>query len=524
VLLWRKLQSIALHATTRHGWRGELMSDKRYWKSLEELDARAEQAERDERASLLEEPIGRRGFLAASGFTLASGVLGGCSRSPVEKAIPYLEQPDDIVPGRAAWYATTCGGCSARCGVLAKTRDGRPIKLEGNPVHTFSTGGLCAVGQASLVELYDSHRLRAPRLQGQEMGWDEVDEAVEASIGETIATDGRVRFLTDTVTSPTEQRLIDRFLRQFPDARHVVYDPLSSSAILDAHLATHGGRILPRYDFSQADVIVSFGADFLGTWISPVEYTAAYRRGRDLDGDWPNLSYHAQLEGRMSLTGSNADLRVVVDPGDVGLILSQLIGRVEILAGADPAGGAEAASASPALEESVLEDLAHRLWEADGRALVVSGSQSVQEQVLINYLNELVGAYGKTLDVERPSYQRQGNDRQLADLIREIQNGDVELLLIRGVNPVFDLPAPELAETLEAVPMVISFSGAMDETAVRADVICPEPHYLEAWSDSEAVAGVVSIAQPAMQALGRTRTMAESLSVWLGESVVAGKS
>jgi len=495
------------------------MSDERYWKSLEELDARAEQAERAERVSLLEKPIGRRGFLLASGFTLASGALGGCSRSPVEKAIPYLDQPDGIVPGRAAWYATTCGGCTARCGVLAKSRDGRPIKLEGNPDHGFSAGGLCAVGQASLVELYDSQRLGAPRLQGREATWDEVDREVRHSIEGVVTSGGRVRLLSDTVTSLTEQRWIRRFLGQFPDGRHIVYDPLSSSAILDAHLATHGQRLLPRYKLDRAEVIVSFGADFLGTWISPVELTAAYRRGRDLEGESPHLSYHAQLEGRMSLTGSNADSRVVVDPGDVGPVLSQLVGKVADRARAELAGfGAVSVSA---VEEGVLDDLADRLWRARGRALVVSGSESVREQVLVNYLNELVGAYGATLDVERPSYQRQGDDRRLAGLVEEIQDGDVDLLLIRGVNPVYDLPTPELAEALEAVPMVVSFSGSLDETSTRADVVCPEPHFLEAWGDSEAVAGVVSITQPVFRSLGRTRALAASLSAWLGEPASA---
>ena len=134
------------------------MSDKRYWKSLEELDDSAVSTDRDEREMASADSIDRRCFLKTSGFTLAGSLLVGCSRRPVEKAIPYLVQPEEIVPGRANWYATTCGGCSARCGALVKSRDGRPIKLEGNPEHAFSSGGLCAVGQASVLELYDSQR------------------------------------------------------------------------------------------------------------------------------------------------------------------------------------------------------------------------------------------------------------------------------------------------------------------------------------------------------------------------------
>ena len=256
------------------------MSDKRYWKSQKELEDSAVSANGNEFAEPIIDPVDRRGFLKASGFSLAGTLMLGCSRGSVDKAIPYLIQPEEIVPGRASWYATTCEGCFARCGALIKNRDGRPIKLEGNREHAFSAGGLCAVGQASLLELYDSHRFSGAQMEGQPATWGDVDEAIGSRIREVLASGGRVRLLSDTVTSPTEKRLIDRFLSQFVDARHVVYDPLSSSAILDAHQTTHGQRLLPRYDFEQAEVIVSFGADFLGTWISPVEFTATYHRGR----------------------------------------------------------------------------------------------------------------------------------------------------------------------------------------------------------------------------------------------------
>ena len=491
------------------------MSDKRYWKSLEELDDSTVSADRDELGEPIIGPIDRRGFLKASGFSLAGTLMLGCSRGVVEKAIPYLVQPEEIVPGRATWYATTCEGCAARCGALIKNRDGRPIKLEGNREHPISNGGLCAVGQASLLELYDSQRLAGAQLDGQPATWDEVDQAVTARITDVLAGGGRVRLLSDTVTSPTEQRLINRFMAQFADSRHVVYDPLSSSAILDAHLMTHGERLLPRFDFERADAIVSFGADFLGTWISPVEFTAAYHRGRRLNGDSPHLSYHAQFEGRMSLTGSNADLRVRLDPADAGLVLSHLVQR--IAAHGDGAPVAFGNLGEAPVEETLLDDLASRLWQARGRALVVSGSQSVGEQVLVNYLNEMLGAYGATVDLERPSWQLQGDDRALARLVSEIVEGGVDLLLIRGVNPIYDLPGSEFAQTLEKLPFVVSFAGSLDETSAAAKMVCPEPHFLETWNDAEAVAGVVSISQPAIEPLQETRTLAESLSAWLGE-------
>jgi molybdopterin-containing oxidoreductase family iron-sulfur binding subunit len=495
------------------------MSDERYWKSHAELEDRAVRSEHGElEESIFEslDPVDRRGFLKASGFSLAGALMLGCSRGSVDKAIPYLVQPEEIVPGHASWYATTCEACSARCGALIKTRDGRPIKLEGNREHAYSVGGLCAVGQASVLGLYDSQRLPGAQMEGRPATWSEVDRAIDGRISEVLAAGGRVRLLSDTVTSLTEKRLIDRFLGQFVDAKHVVYDPLSGSAILDAHQATHGKRLLPRYDFEQAEVIVSFGADFLGTWISPVEFTAAYHRGRRLDGDTPRLSHHTQFEGRMSLTGSNADLRARLDPADAGLVLSHLVQKIAALSG----GAAPEFGLLPAapVEDTLLNEVAARLWQARGRALVVSGSQSQDEQVLVNYLNEMLGAYGATLDLERPSWQLQGDDRALAELIAEIREGSVDLLLIRGVNPVYDLPGAELAEGLARLPFVVSLAGSSDETAAVAKVICPEPHFLEAWRDAEAVAGVVSVTQPAIQPLNETRTLAESLSAWSGDS------
>ena len=212
--------------------------------------------------------LDRRGFLQAAGFALAGVAATGCQRAPVEKAIPYLVKPVEVTPGRAYHYASTCGACPAGCGLLVKNRDGRPIKLEGDPEHPLSRGGLCAAGQASILGLYDSRRLGAPLIAGREASWEEVDADVTASLDRIEAEGGAVRFLTASIHSPTELASIESFLGRFGDARHIMYEPLSSSAILDAHQRTHGVRILPRYRFDRAKVILGFDADFLGTWIS----------------------------------------------------------------------------------------------------------------------------------------------------------------------------------------------------------------------------------------------------------------
>ena len=501
-----------------------------YWKSLAERDAHLLQIApardvipSEARDLLLDEfPEGltslaggfaRRDFLKAAGFTLAAGVMTGCSPAPVQKAIPFLVQPEEITPGVATFYASTCGGCSAGCGLLVKNRDARPIKLEGNPQHPISRGGLCAVGQASLLGLYDSTRYLHPHAHGKQSTWAEADRAIIAQLLTIRKNRGAVRFLTGSITSPTTRAMMAGFLRGFPDARHVSYDPLSSSAILDAHQRTHAARILPRYRFERAEVIASFDADFLGTWISPVEFTAGYRAGRALEGEHPRMSYHVQFESRMSLTGSKADRRVRIAPGQLGLIMSQLALRVARKAGIPISWSVADSSVS----SGMLDDLAQRLWQARGRSLVVCGEQDVQAQVLCNFLNHLLNNYGATLDMERPSYQRQGNDRELETLLRELRDAKVAALLIHGVNPVFDLPVgDELPALLKNVPLVVTFAERPDETSALAHFVCPEPHRLESWADVEAVAGTISLAQPAMQQFGSNRLLIESLAAWMG--------
>ena len=234
---------------------------------------------RDEK---LTHSAGRREFMRLAGFTVGATALMGCSRGVEHGVMPFLVRPEEVTPGKAYWYASVCGGCSAGCGILAKDRDGRPIKLEGNPEHPLTGGGLCAVGQASVVGLYDAHRLRNPLRDGQGARWAEVDREIGDQLNSLRSSGGSVRFLSDSVTGPTERGAIADFLAPFRNGRHVIYDPISTSAIAEAHLLTHGAGIVPGYRFDRAETIVGLGADFLGPWISPMEHTAGYRAGRQI--------------------------------------------------------------------------------------------------------------------------------------------------------------------------------------------------------------------------------------------------
>ncbi|MFV0443040.1 MAG: 4Fe-4S dicluster domain-containing protein [Planctomycetaceae bacterium] len=486
-----------------------------YWKSLPVLNGSIG----DSAPSPAVEPpaafiagMSRRRFLEAAGFSLSLTAMVGCDRTPVEIALPLVDQPEGVIPGRSLHYATTCGGCPAGCGLLATVRDGRPLKMEGLPEHPASRGGLCAVGQALPMGLYDSQRLKQPLAAGQPSDWKTVDQQITDTLRKLRANGGAVRVLTATVISPTLQATIDSFLAGFADGRHVVWDPVSSSAILDAHEKTHGVRALPRYRFDRAQVIVSLGADFLGTWISPVEFTAGWRTRRTPTKEHPEMSWHAQLEGRMSLSGTKADCRIRVSPGDYGAVLSRLYVELSRRAGMQVDA---ATTESHILPDATHQELMDRLWNARGAALVVSDSQDVRVQALVNGVNHRLQAYGQTLDLQRASRQRQGSDAALRELIAELMAGKVQALLLCGIDLVHSLPnVQQLTAAIEQTALVISTAEREDDTTAVANYVCPDHHPLEAWLDAEPVDGQLSLSQPLLQPLGRTRSLLESLAVW----------
>jgi molybdopterin-containing oxidoreductase family iron-sulfur binding subunit len=454
--------------------------------------------------------LSRRSFLQAAGFTLASAATTGCVRPPPDSRLAHVVQPEIGAPGARLSYATTCAGCSAGCGVLASVRDARPLKLEGLPGHPVSDGRLCAAGQASILGLYDNHRIRRPLLEGRPVSWRELDERLVDALG---ATQGAVRIVTgtDAAASPTTRSMVARFLERFADARHVVHDVVSGSAIIEAHGATHGTRALPRMRIDRADIIVALDADFLGAGHSPVESAAAYARARP--------RWHVQVESCMTLTGAKADERFVVAPDEVAVVLTALAVAVARRAGNDFA-------ASPRVPEGLSFETVERwgalLSDARGRALVICGSADPDLQRLANFVNELLGSYGATLDLEAPSRQRLGDELSMVRLGEELERGEVGVLIMYGVNPVHSLPdGGRWREWLAKVPVLVAMAERDDETSSLARYVCPAPHYLETWGDVEPVSGLLCLRQPTIEPTGDTRSFDASLAAWSGVSLDA---
>jgi molybdopterin-containing oxidoreductase family iron-sulfur binding subunit len=496
------------------------MVERQYWRTVEDLLPGLEAPGRDEPRVEPEHPgESRRDFLKLMGFGVSAAALAGCTRIPERQAIPLLSQPEGLLPGVESWYATTCGGCPAGCGVLAKVRDGRPIKIEGNPRSPLSQGATCAVGQATVLSLYDEHRLRGPLLAGQPASWAEVDAWVAprlAAIAERAESGAGLALLTGTLVSPSSRALAADFVRRFPNARHAVHDAVSLAALREANRQSFGRPVIPHFRFDRARVIVGIEADFLGTWLSPVEHARAYAEGRRPESP-AGMMRHYQFESGLSLTGSNADRRAGLLPSELGLVALALVDRVARRAGATVAM-VETAAPDPPCDPALLDRVAADLWQHRGESLVVCGVNDPAVQVAVNHLNGLLGNVGRTVDLDNPSWQRQGDDGAVAALIEAMERGEVHGLLLWGVNPAYDHPdAERFVRALGNVALKVSLAETLDETAALADAVCPDHNFLESWGDAEPVAGHFGLRQPAIAPLFDTRAAHESLLRWQGE-------
>ncbi len=491
------------------------MKDK-FWKQF---------IDEDERALPVLQPnngISRRRFLELLGYTTAAITLTSCV-APEQKIIPYLKQPPELTPGVANWYASTCGGCSAGCGTLVKVRDGRPIKLEGNPEHPLNKGGLCPVAHSLVFGLYDSERLQQPLIGDAPATWAEIDAKVIQQLNAIKESGGKVRFLSNTIISPTSRATIGAFLAQFKDAKHIVYEPISNAAVRLAHQRTHGVEALPAYRFEKAKLIVSFGADFLGTWISPIAFTRNYSEARDLKGEKHEMLRHIQVESRLSLTGANADKRIKVaaaEETDALLLMAKLIA-------AKAAGGSSIPAEIATFDQnklsersrSALEKCADELIRAKGASLVVCGSNDTDKQHVVNVINQTLGNYGSTIFPGAAAAQGESRDEDIQTLLTEMKDGSVAAIFILNANPAYDhFAGTEFTNALSKVPFKVSLSPTDDETASLADLKCPTHHSLEAWDDAEAENGVLSLNQPTIAPLFNTRAYQESLMRWSGDA------
>ncbi|HXS35267.1 MAG TPA: TAT-variant-translocated molybdopterin oxidoreductase [Flavipsychrobacter sp.] len=496
------------------------MSQKQYWKGLDELHNSAAHQETVENEFKEELPFDlsekmfsattpRRDFLKFLGFsTLAATIVSSCEM-PVRKAIPYAIKPEDIVPGVPNYYASTFVDGGDYCAVVIKTRDGRPIKIEGNELSSITKGGTSARVQASVLNLYDKARLRQPYAEGQEATYEAIDRSVKEALG---ASNKTAYLLTGTILSPTVKDVINQFLAKYPNAKHIVYDNISYSGMLLANEASYGKRTLPTYHFDKAQTIVSIGADFLGTWLSPIEFAKGYSKGRKMSAENLHLSKHYQVEPTLSISGANADERATCKPSEMGTVAVALYNAI--------VNGAQPSFTSKKLNALITQAAADL---KKGNGLVVCGSNDVSVQTVINAINDKIGANGTTVNWAVTSNYKQGIDSDMYALVDAMNNGQVGALMIHGLNPVYDYyDSKKFVAGLSKVPVTVSFTDRMDETAQKCKFIVPDHHYLESWGDAEPKPNYFSLMQPGIAPLFKTRAFADSLLAWTGATTTYG--
>ncbi|MFT5725394.1 MAG: MoCo/4Fe-4S cofactor protein with predicted Tat translocation signal [Bacteroidia bacterium] len=490
-------------------------SENKYWRGIEELEANPATLEKigNEFSDKLpmEEILGdseelssnRRDFLKFFGFSVSAVALAACNKTPVKYAMPYIDKPEGVTPGHALYYATTCGVYNEGFPVMAKVREGRPIKLDGNTNSVLSQGAINAAGQASILSLYDVNRLPQPQVEGTDVeDWKEVDKKVDGILKGAAGKD--IYVVSRTVTSPILKASIEKFMSAH-NAKHIVYDPISYSGITKANKESFGASVIPSYHFDKADVIVSFGADFLGTWVSPTRFTADYSKNRVPTPDKPEMSKHYQIESLLSLTGTNADYRYSIAPSMQGKYLVSLF---NMLSGAG--GDLE-------LPGNALKQIATELKAANGRAIVVCGSNDKNDQIMVNAINDLLGSYGNTIDLDA-SMNISSYDEAAFDAFAS-KAGSAGAIVLVGANPVYSYhKGAALGAAFAKVP-VISTAMVIDESSNGAAVHAPNNHTLESWDVYEPMNGHFVTSQPVISKVFNTRSTAESLTSWSGESV-----
>ncbi|MEX2484489.1 MAG: TAT-variant-translocated molybdopterin oxidoreductase [Brumimicrobium sp.] len=529
--------------------------NRKYWKGLEELNetpAFVEQRDKEFTKDLtVDEFLGdenlsesstpRRDFLKFLGFSVAAATIAACE-APVTKAVPYVNKPEDVTPGVATWYASTYYDGNSYANILVKTREGRPIFIKGNKDFGFTSGTVNPQIIGSVLSLYDSERLTKATKNGEVIQTATADGEIKATLDKIIDKKGKVVLVSNTIASPSTSRVIDKFAKYVSGTvvdkaadliegvaegdvevmassgatfEHVQYDAVSYAGIRKANKLSFGKAIIPDYDFSNAKTIVSFGADFLNSWLLPTQFATQYGSRRNPDGEW--MSKHYQVESNMSITGSNADERFMIKPSEEAAVIASLI----------KACGGNVGGVKTSLPETISEKNIKQIAKdlKAGNGLVVSSSNNAGVQVLVNKLNHTIGAYSSTININNPIELFKSEDDKMMKLVKDVVAGKgPDAVIFYGVNPVYSAPkGKEFAEALSKVSLTVSTAQYADETASRCHYVVPDHHALEAWNDFAPKANEYAIAQPTIRPLHDTVAAQESLLVWAGEASREGK-
>ncbi len=489
-----------------------MSSNKKYWQSVEELNENSSVIDTLRNNEFVEEipttdfladgtlsssSTTRRDFLKYVGFTTAAATLASCE-GPVHKSIPYVIQPESIIPGVADYYATTMFDGFDFANLLVKSREGRPIKIENNKEIGANFHANARV-HASILSLYDNMRMKSPKIGTKNVSWSDVDSKLKMSLAEAKSSNKQVVILTGTIASPSTEKLIADFITKNPNSKHVTYDAVSESEAVDAFETVYGERGLVNYDFSKAtQVLISIGADFLGDWQGG-GFDYGYSKIRVPHQG--KMTKHFQFESNMTLSGAAADKRVPMNSYNQTQALLKIYNMVT---------GNSFPTVLSKECDAIVANAAQQLKAAGSNGLLVCGIQNKNAQLLVIAINQVIAS--NALLTAGTRYIRKGSDAQVAQLVKDMNAGNVHTLIMNGVNPVYTLANSNGFVTgLTKVKTSVAFSLKEDETAELVTIIAPVPHYLESWDDNVLLKGTYALTQPLIRPLFNTKQFQEVL-------------
>lgn len=508
-----------------------MSNNKIYWRGTEELEKDPSFVKSAEKEFAEELPIeqflgskeldatntSRRDFLKFMGFGITAATLAACE-TPVIKSLPYVVKPNEVMPGIANYYASTFFDGFDYASILVKTREGRPIHIEGNKNSNVTKGGVSARVNSSVLSLYNTNRFQNPMKDGVATDWSTLDSEIKSQLEGVKAAGGNVSILSNTIISPSSLNLINELNSWISSeggasVTHVTHDVVSSYGMLEANKRTFGKSMLPTYRFDKAKTVVSIGTDFLVNWINPVAFAKGYGKMRNPE---TGMSRHYQFETTLSTTGSNADVRGAIKPSEQGVVALMLHNEVAKLSGSASVGSPSLVNDDNNVAYKVSQ-AAKDLLNSKGKSIVVCGSNDPNVQHVVNATNQMLSNYGSTIDTTNATHLRKGSEVSVAELISRMNSGQVSALLVIDADPLYSLPASMGFEAAAGkVKTKIAFAEKPNSTTAICNYICPTGHYLENWNDANPVGGEVSFAQPVINKIYNTRQWQDSLLNWMG--------
>lgn len=498
---------------------------EKYWRSLDHLAETPEfkelvQREFPAQASEMTNPLTRRNFLSLMGASLAFAGLAGCRR-PVEKIIPYVVKPEEIVPGLAQYYSTSMPFGLSSCGVVVRSHEGRPTKIEGNHRHPFSQGSANAMMQGAILGLFDPDRSAMVLNKGNEKPWNDFVTAWRDLYAQYLTDKGRgLAVLSESFSSPTMVRLMGEFKKTFPQAAWYTYEPISDELIIEGLKLVLGVPARPVVLYDKASVILSVDADFLYAESDNVVAARRFVDGRRVRSEKDSMNRLYVAESSFSITGGMADHRLRLQSSQMGALVVALARELAALGVAVQGVGEAALDNADHLDKKWVQVVARDLASAKGRSVVVAGRrQPAVVHAMVHAINLALSNVNATVSYYEVKDAVVSDRTRLTELVTSMKDANVTTLIMLGGNPVYNAPADlDFSSALSGVRNTIHFSLSVDETSLQSAWHVPQAHFLESWGDARATDGTLSVIQPLIEPLWGAKTPVEFLGL-LGKGV-----